>query len=146
VALVAILEDDERRRAAFLTYLEGHEVQLFNRAPRMLAWLKEHLSECTLISLDNDLFLVDEGSEGASEDPGEGREVADWLGEQTPACPVLVHSSNHMAAYSIRNSLHFGGWEQARVTPFSDLDWVELSWAPKVRAILAGEFVPDPFE
>lgn len=142
MALVAILEDDERRREAFLSHLEGHQVELFDRAARMIAWLEEHLAECAFISLDNDLFLVDDGGE----DPGEGREVADWLGERPPACPVIVHSSNHMAAYSIRNSLHFGGWSQARVTPFSDLDWVELSWARKVREILSGEFVPDPYE
>ncbi len=35
-------------------------------------------------------------------------EVATWLAQQTPVCPVIVHSSNHERVESMINELRFG--------------------------------------
>ena len=50
-----------------------------------------------LICLDHDLganLIVN----GDYQDPGTGRDVADYLSGEEACCPVLIHSSNAMAA------------------------------------------------
>lgn len=132
---LAILEDDERRREAMLHHLaaDALEVHVFPRAPDMVAWLEANLDTCALISLDHDLVSPTPG-----DDPGTGMDVASFLGQREPRCPVIVHTSNHLAAPGMRWVLSQARWANERVAPFNDLEWVEVSWAPTVRAILAG--------
>jgi hypothetical protein len=130
MAVVAILEDDAGRREAMAAHLPaGVEVHWFDRADRMIAWLKEHLERCALISLDHDLI----GPPG--DDPGDGRQVADHLATRPPSARVIVHTSNPLAAPGMMWELEHAGWTVERVVPFSDLEWVERAWAP---ALLRG--------
>jgi hypothetical protein len=98
---IAILEDDSRRVAAMQSCLQRlypwSDVVLFDGAPEMICWLKMHLADSVLICLDHDLGanrIID----GNLQDPGTGRDVADYLSDQKPCCPVIIHSSNMMAA------------------------------------------------
>lgn len=136
----AILEDDARRREAMarvLAELPHVRASLFDSAPAMVRWLEAHLAECTLISLDNDLVPLPSG-----EDPGEGRHVADWLAERAPVCPVVVHTSNPMAAPSMMLTLELAGWVPERIPPFDDVGWIETAWARFVRERLGGAPTP----
>ncbi len=108
-------------------------VHVFPRAHDMIAWLEEHLGECVLISLDHDLVAKEKG-----DDPGSGTDVVLFLTGRTPTCPVIVHTSNHLAAPSMKYFLGQAKWSNERVPPFNDLEWVEVAWAPVVHAILAG--------
>jgi len=136
VPIVAILEDDERRREAMLQELAaetGVKVIVFPRAHEMIAWLGDHLGECSVISLDHDLVSLVKG-----DDPGSGTDVVLFLCGREPSCPVVVHTSNPLAAPSMKYFLTEAKWLNERVAPFNDLEWVGVAWAPVVRAMLAG--------
>ena len=111
----------------------GLSVVVFPRAHDMIAWLDVHLAACALISLDHDLVSNVKG-----DDPGSGTDVVLFLSARSPSCPVIVHTSNPLAAPSMQYFLSEAKWANERVAPFSDLEWVEVAWAPLVRAILAG--------
>jgi hypothetical protein len=132
VPFFAILEDDAGRREAMS--LHGKrlgELIFFASAHSMIAWLREHLGECALISLDHDLVALESG-----EDPACGRYVVDFLVEQKVRCPVIVHTSNAIYAPSMTCQLERAGWRFERVPPFNDLEWVETSWAKVARSLL----------
>ena len=134
--MIAILEDDGPREQAFRRVLNelGQEqiVEVFLVAPDMIAWLEDHLGECALISLDHDLGPTFE-RDGERIDPGDGRDVTNWLGERPPACPVIVHTSNPLYGPSMEVSLQIAGWEVERVIPIGDLEWVDSAWRSAVE-------------
>lgn len=101
----------------------------------MVRWLKGHLSACSLISLDFDLPLR-AGDDGRMQDLGDGRQVADYLAEQSPCCPLIVHSSNYHGAIGMMRVLDDAGWKPVRVYPWDDVDWVARDWAEAVRRLL----------
>ena len=140
-AIVA-LEDDPRRAEAMRAALEplddGLHFLVFDNAPDTLRWLADHLAQVALISLDHDLGPTRSRKEGAF-DPGSGRDVVDWLATQAPTCPVIVHTSNHLAAPGMELALRWAGWRRFRVVPFSDLEWVQTSWREVLARALAGE-------
>src|SRR3954451_4635814 len=72
---------------------------------------------------------------GAMVDPGTGLDVARFLGDFMPVCPVLIHSSNMDRVYSMNNELRFAGWMVDRVGPLGT-DWIETSWLRRVRELL----------
>lgn len=129
--LIAILEDDERRREAMEVQLEGRlpgaRLVVFDNSPDMVAWLRSNLGNVDLISLDHDLGPNRE-RDGEVFDPGTGREVSSYLLECTPRCPVIVHSSNPDAAPAMTFELEEAGWSVRRVIPFSDLEWIGETW------------------
>src|SRR5439155_8920756 len=98
---IAILEDNEERKAAMLHCLEDKfyqfEKRFFDGPAEMLEFLKLYLPETIAISLDHDLELIPSPG-GKMFDPGSGREVADFLAQQLPTCPVIIHTSNSSAA------------------------------------------------
>jgi ADP-ribosylglycohydrolase len=63
-------------------------------------------------------------------------DVARFLGDFLPVCPVLIHSSNTDRVYSMHNELRFAGWMVDRVGPLG-ADWIETSWSHRVRELLA---------
>src|SRR5205823_3187457 len=69
-------------------------------------------------------------------DPGTGLEVARFLADFMPACPVLLHSSNVDRVYSMHNDLRFAGWMVDRVGPLGS-DWIETSWLRRARELIA---------
>ncbi len=135
---ILILEDNDERIAAFrktVTALgDGFELKVWQDAPSMIAECEAFFPNTALISLDHDLNPMP----GATADPGTGLDVAKFLADFLPACPVLIHSSNTDRAYSMQNELRFSHWVVDRVGPIGT-DWIETSWLRKVREMIAGQ-------
>ena len=98
----------------------------------MIAECEAFFTTAALISLDHDLNPMPE----ATVDPGTGVDVARFLGDFMPVCPVLIHSSNIDRVYSMHNELRFAGWMVDRVGPLGT-DWIETSWLRRARELLA---------
>lgn len=111
------------------------EVVVFDNAPEMIAWLTEHLADVKLLCLDHDLG-PNRVLNGKIKDPGTGRDVADYLGSRQPVCPVLIHTTNSLAAPGMMMVLEDAGWTCSRLAPFNDLEWVEAAWIDDVRKAL----------
>ena len=133
---ILILEDNDERIAAFeKTVAElggGFELKVWRDAPSMIAECETFFPTAALISLDHDL----NPTPGATVDPGTGLDVARFLGDFMPVCPVLIHSSNTDRVYSMHNELRFAGWMVDRVGPIGT-DWIETSWLRSARRLLA---------
>ena len=132
---ILILEDNDERIAAFqktVAHLGGFELKVWRDAPSMIAESEVFFATAALISLDHDLNPMP----GATVDPGTGVDVARFLGDFLPVCPVLIHSSNTDRAYSMHNELRFAGWTVDRVGPLGT-DWIETSWLRRARELLA---------
>jgi hypothetical protein len=145
---IAILEDNRDRQAAMLDRLADrfhqYEIRLFDGSDAMIAFLEESLADTLVVSLDHDLDLK-EGTEGQMLDPGTGREVADYLARQTPACPVVIHTSNSVAASGMETVLQAAGWTTHRVVPFDDLQWIETEWFRTMRRAIVDQASPAPY-
>lgn len=133
---IAVLEDDARRREAMERLLSEHfprySAVFFDNAPDMIAWLSAHLPQTALLCLDHDLGpnLL---RGGEAFDPGTGRDVVNHLCRFAPTCPVIVHTSNYLAAPGMLMALEAAGWKAARAVPFDDLVWLTREWLPLVR-------------
>jgi CheY-like chemotaxis protein len=130
--MIVILEDDERRRGAMEQALAERRLDatFFDNAPALVAWLESHLPEVRLPSLDHDLIAP-----GGS-DPGNGRDVTDWLCGKPPSCPVLLHTSNPIGRDGMRDSLEAAAGTVDFVSPFDDLEWVALAWIRRVSELV----------
>jgi len=130
--VIAILDDDERRCHAMgdqLAQISPHAVlNFFDNAPDMIRWLAEKLSTLSLISLDHDLG-PNRQRRGEVFDPGTGRDVVDYLCTCLPVCPVLIHSSNTVAAEGMHFALEYAGWQNERIVPSGDLEWISKEWS-----------------
>ena len=142
---ICILEDDRERQAAMRQILDERFYQypavFFNDARKMIDYLRESLATTVLICLDHDLELIP-NHKGKSIDPGTGRDVADWLADQAPVCPLIIHSTNSPAALAMQTLLEEKGWKTARVTPWGDLEWIEQTWKRAVRTALVDSAKP----
>lgn len=139
-AKIVILDDEPERIEEMIRCLfpkmPSYPVVTFDNAPEMIDWLVEHLRELALICLDHDLG-PNRVRNGEVVAPGTGRDVADYLATQTPVCPVLVHTTNNLAAPGMAMVLDDAGWLHARVVPFDDLEWIRTAWIPAVTEALA---------
>jgi CheY-like chemotaxis protein len=144
---ILILEDNQDRRTAMQECLAdrlySYESVFFSAPQPMLCYLREHLREAICISLDHDMDIV-EDAEGRRMDPGTGREIADYLVTQSPQCPVVIHSTNTIAAESMEAALKESGWTVYRVAPWGDLAWVRAAWFRTVRRAIVDAAVPAP--
>lgn len=124
---ILLLEDNEERIAAFQKTVaalsEGFELKVWRDAPSMIAECEAYFPTTVLICLDHDLNPVP----GATVDPGTGVDVARFLGDFMPVCPVLIHSSNTDRVYSMHNELRFAGWT---------VGWTETSWLRTAQRML----------
>jgi ADP-ribosylglycohydrolase len=138
VKTILVLEDNDERIAAFQKAVaalgDGYALKIWCDAPSMIAECEVYFSTAALITLDHDLNPMP----GATGDPGTGVDVARFLGDFMPVCPVLIHSSNTDRVYSMHNELRFAGWMVDRVGPIGS-DWIETSWLRAARRLL-GEF------
>ncbi len=97
----------------------------------MIREVEPYLASARLISLDHDL----EPQPGYDDDPGDGIDVARFLAEKTPVCPVIIHSSNGNRARWMLGEFELGGWNCRPVAPIGD-DWIEAYWEAVVKRIL----------
>lgn len=133
---ILILEDNDERIADFTKAVEhlgnGYELKLWRDAHSMRAECEAFFNSVALISLDHDL----NAAPGSTGDPGTGLDVACFLADFLPVCPVLLHSSNTDRVYSMHNELRFAGWMVDRVGPLGN-GWIGTSWLRRVRELLA---------
>jgi ADP-ribosylglycohydrolase len=133
---ILILEDNEERIAGFRRAVAmlgaEYELNIWRDAFSMISECGAHFPSAALISLDHDLNPLPH----AVSDPGTGLDVARFLGDFVPVCPVLIHSSNTDRAYSMHNELRFAGWDADRVGPLG-ADWIETSWLTSARKVLS---------
>jgi GR25 family glycosyltransferase involved in LPS biosynthesis len=136
---IAILEDDVRRIKEMTRVLRDTESQfepiIFDSAYKMVDWLKEHLADVVLISLDYDLPIV-RNKDGTIVDFGSGEIVANYLSKYPPTCPVIIHSSNHAGASQMMRLLNDSDWPHIRVYPIHDIRWINTSWSKQVHLLL----------
>jgi ADP-ribosylglycohydrolase len=133
---ILILEDSDDRIVAFkkvVAELDGHyDLKIWKDAPSMMAECEQFFPNTALISLDHDL----NPQPGVTTDPGTGLDVAQFLADFLPVCPVLIHTSNTDRAYSMQNELRFANWMVNRVGPLGT-DWIETTWTKRVSELLA---------
>jgi CheY-like chemotaxis protein len=138
---IVILEDNEDRQAAMRRCLEDRfyqfESRFFDDAAAMIAFLEKNLSDTIVISLDHDLEMRS-GPKGGTADPGTGRQVADFLAQKSPVCPVIIATTNSAAALGMELTLQEAGWQTRRVLPFNDLEWIPTEWFRSVRRAIVG--------
>lgn len=131
--LIAILEDNADRVAAMTEWLVErlgmYETFVTADPDVMIAILHEREADLLFVSLDHDLF------EGPDPD-ATGMPVAEYLATRPPVCPVVVHSSNTLAAESMVRILKRADWTAQRVIPFEDTAWVGDDWFPTLRRLL----------
>ena len=132
--MILMLEDDAERLRRFRRVLRKERLlvgfRVWRDAERMIAEISTCLPGATLLSLDHDLEPDTDGR-----DPGDGLMVARYLGELTPCCPVIVHSSNRERAEWMSGEFELGGWDVHRVAPLGE-DWIEHDWRITVRDLL----------
>jgi ADP-ribosylglycohydrolase len=133
---ILILEDDDERIAAFRSAVErfgpDFELAIWHDAPAMIRECGRSFSTAALISLDHDL----NPKPGATGEPGTGMDAARFLADHLPVCPVIVHSSNTNAAWSMHNEFRFSGWTVDRVGPLGT-GWIESSWLAAARRAIS---------
>src|SRR6266478_5544109 len=136
---ILILEDNEERIADFRMAVsqlgDGYELKVWRDAHSMRAECESLFPTAALISLDHDLLPA----AGTMGDPGTGLDVAKFLGDFLPVCPVLLHSSNTDRVYLMFNELRFAGWtvEILDRAGLPGNGWVLSSWLQSVRRLLA---------
>lgn len=127
--LIVMLEDDlgriERFRAIVTRHHPYAEWNITRTAPAFIAEYSKLTDKPDLICLDHDLF-TDTPDEP---DPGDGRDVSNFLVTQSPQSPVMIHSTNHVAADSMMFSMREAGWTVDRLSPIGE-DWIEEYWYP----------------
>jgi hypothetical protein len=133
---ILILEDSDNRITGFKKVAaelgDGFALKIWRDAPSMIAEGEQFFPNAALISLDHDLIPL----RGVTANPGTGMDVAQFLADFLPVCPVLIHTSNTDRAYSMQNELRFANWMVNRIEPWGT-DWIATSWAKRVRELLA---------
>lgn len=139
---LVILEDNAERVAAMRECLAdkfpSFERRFFGSSQAAIAWLSQHGAAVVGVSLDHDL----ERQAPDDADPGDGREVADFLASRPPHCPVVIHSTNVPAAIGMEQTLADRGWQVERVLPYDDLRWIHEAWLPLMRRLIVASARP----
>lgn len=129
---ILILEDNNERNTVFRTACASlsADVRIWRNAHHMVEDIGKEIGTADVISLDHDLN-DDEG-----QDAGSGMDVVRELARRTPTCPILLHTSNTDASWSMVNELRAAGWNVRRVPPVSmGTGWIEETWMRIVREI-----------
>lgn len=125
--LMLMLEDEMERLIRFealLSKLDGAvEWRHWRTAPKFIAGFQAVERRPGLICLDHDLFT----DHPDDPDPGDGRDVAQFMATQPPCCHVIIHSSNGHAAESMFFTLSEANWDVEKIAPLGR-DWIEAYW------------------
>jgi len=135
-SIIAVLEDNQERIELMKACLEDRfhqfEHRFFANAQEMIAFLKENLQRVLLLSLDHDLEMIPK-SNGKCFDPGDGKQVAEFLAGIAPSCPIILHSTNSDSVQGMTRLLRTAGWKTIRVIPTDGNNWIEAIWLRAVR-------------
>jgi hypothetical protein len=138
--LVAILDDDKDRcveMAKSLTQaVPEAELEYFDNAPDMIAWLARHLDNVALVSLTHDLG-PSRFRDGMLFDPGTGRDVTDFLVEMERTFPVVVHTPAGSRNRDMLLPLEHAGWPCSRIESKKNIEWIRTGWTPQVAKLLS---------
>lgn len=136
--VIAILEDNAERvvamRAAAEAFLPGCQIFQTDDAGTMIDWLKEHLLDVAVLSLDHDL-PIGRDADGNVHDHGDGMEVANYLAQVSPLFAVIVHTSNAQASDRMVRVLHESEWPVKRVRPMDSASWVGRAWQQQLVSL-----------
>ncbi|MEM9413572.1 MAG: cyclic-phosphate processing receiver domain-containing protein [Planctomycetota bacterium] len=125
--LILMLEDESDRLIRFDAVISklgtAVEWRHWRTAEDFIVGFKSAGRVPGLICLDHDLFT----DHPDDPDPGDGREVAEFLATQTPCCHVIIHSSNSHAADSMFFTLSDAKWDVEKIAPLGQ-DWIESYW------------------
>lgn len=131
-----MLEDDLDRIRRFKAIVARHYPSAILTVARTAPDFKTAYWSLTempdLICLDHDLFTDSLNDP----DPGDGRDVSDFLVTRLAKCPALIHSTNAAAADSMLYSMREGGWTVDRIVPIGE-DWIETYWYPAACEMIA---------
>ena len=131
-----MLEDDLDRIQRFRAVVERNNADAVLTVARTAPDFCDAYAALTanpdLICLDHDLFVDSPGDP----DPGDGRDVSNFLITQVARCPALIHSTNAPAADSMLFSMRDSGWTVDRIAPIGD-DWIESYWYPVALEMIA---------
>lgn len=131
-----MLEDNADRidgfHKAIAGLANGFELKIWRDAHSMMAECAEFFPTAWVICLDHDL----NPQPGVTADPGTGVDVAKFLADFLPVCPVLIHSTNADRVYSMMNEFRFAGWTVDRVGPLGS-DWIETTWLRRMKELLS---------
>jgi hypothetical protein len=140
---VAMLEDDRDRIERFTRVLQSTHPSFhlihWRTATAFITNYAVMPGIPQLIALDHDLFADNPNDP----DPGDGREVSAYLTTQVPRCPILIHSTNSVAADSMLFSLRDAGWTVDRISPLGS-DWIEAYWYPIAMEMIGDRTPSDP--
>jgi hypothetical protein len=135
-----MLEDNVERLAemgdALSTLADDVTIRGADNAAQFIECLPHELPLADIVSLDHDLG-PSRVVNGQRIDPGDGRDVASALAARAPRCPVVIHSTNTPAAYTMADVLRAAGWQVGSVVPYGDLLWVREAWLPFVERSLS---------
>jgi ADP-ribosylglycohydrolase len=133
---ILMLEDNADRidgfHKAIARLAGGFELKVWRDAHSMMAECAEFFPTAWVICLDHDL----NPQPGVTADPGTGVDVAKFLADFLPVCPVLIHSTNADRVYSMMNEFRFAGWTVDRVGPLGS-DWIETTWLRRMNELLS---------
>ncbi len=137
---IVVLDDESERidemTRCLLTRFPNYKLVVFDNAPDLIAWIEDHLPDVRLICLDHDLGPNRRRGDEVF-DPGTGRDVADYLAKCQPVCPVIIHTTNSMAAPGMTLVLDDSGWQNTRMIPYNDTEWISTDWINAVVAALS---------
>ena len=66
---------------------------------------------------------------------GTALDLARFIGDFPPVCPVVIHSSNAEGARAIIKELRSAHWMAEHIAPLG-ADWIERRWLSRVRTLL----------
>ena len=131
-SLLLMLEDEnarlERFEAVLSQFAKHVEWKHWRTATDFVEGFKSQERSPTLICLDHDLFT----DHPNDPDPGDGRDVAEFLATQSACCHVVIHSSNIPAADSMLFTLTDAKWDAETIAPLGK-DWIESYWWNTVK-------------
>ena len=131
-----MLEDEEERLVRFAAVLseQKHKIEFLHwrTVDEFIAGFTNTTKTPNLICLDHDLFT----DSPDDPDPGDGRDVAEFLARKTPCCPIVIHSSNQPAADSMYFTLADAKWDVEKIAPLGE-DWIESYWWTTAKPLIA---------
>ncbi len=137
---ILVLEDNDDRIAAMRSAIADrfgqYAVSFFKSCDEMKSAItQDGLADVVAIALDHDLEMLP-GPEGRMVDPGTGVEMAEWLKDQSPKCPVVVHTTNTSGGTEMVRLLRKAGWRVERVVPYDGESWIATAWFSLIRTYI----------